>query len=274
MNCDNPLKPPIYLILEFLHDLFENRNLGYSALNTARSALSSFIEIDNCPVGKHKLVQRFMRSVYLKKPSLPKTSITWDVEVVLDYLKTLSPVRSLSLKDLTLKLTMLLLLLSGSRGQTILALNVKNMSLSYSRAKFVLGDLLKTSRPGHHLGELKFKAYAPDRRLCVLTVLKEYLKRTLDVRGTTSQLLLTFKAPHKAASRDTIRRWTREILTRAGIDMTMFTPHSTRAASTSCAAMKLSLDTILKTACWSQKSTFQRYYHKKIVKEFGDAILN
>ena len=270
----NYLSPSLGFVLEFLHDLFESRNLGYSALNTARSALSSFIEIDGQPVGKHKLVQRFMRSAFLKKPSLPKTNVTWDVDIVLAYLRTLAPVKRLSLKELTLKLTMLLLLLSGSRGQTIMALNVRNMTLSYSKAKFVLGDLLKTSRPGHHLGELTFKAYAPDRRLCVITVLKEYLRRTLDLRGTTLQLLLTFKAPHKAASRDTVRRWTRGVLRNAGIDMTNFTPHSTRAAATSCAAQKLSLDTILKTACWSNESTFQRYYHKRVMKNFGDGILN
>ena len=159
------LQPPVHAVLDFLLHLFNSRNLGYSAINTARSALSTFITIDNVPVGQHRLVVRFMRSVFLKKPALPRNSVTWDVDIVLQYLRKLSPVRSLSLKDLTNKLTMLLLLLAGARGQTILAFNVKNMSLSYSKVSFAIGDILKTTRPGAHLSEITYKGYAPDRRI-------------------------------------------------------------------------------------------------------------
>ena len=42
-------------ILCFLHELFK-RNLGYSAINTARSSLSSFLEIDGKPAGQHHLL--------------------------------------------------------------------------------------------------------------------------------------------------------------------------------------------------------------------------
>ncbi len=43
----------------------------------------------------------------------------WDVCIVLDYLGSLSPNPSLSLKDLTLKAAMLLALLTGQRCQTL-----------------------------------------------------------------------------------------------------------------------------------------------------------
>ena len=49
-------------VLEFLHTQL---HLSYSALNTARSALSCVISIDNVPVGQHPLVCRFVNS-YLK----------------------------------------------------------------------------------------------------------------------------------------------------------------------------------------------------------------
>ena len=67
------------------------------------------------------------------------------------------------------KLVMLLLLLSGHRGQTIHLLEVRNMSLSFSRATFQLGEPLKQQRPGKHVKELAFKGYAPDHRLCMVT---------------------------------------------------------------------------------------------------------
>ena len=53
------------------------------------------------------------------RPVLPKYSEIWDVNVVLNYLKTIDLSTSLTLKQLTLKLTMLLCLTTGQRGQTL-----------------------------------------------------------------------------------------------------------------------------------------------------------
>ena len=38
----------------------------------------------------------------------------------------------------------------------------------------------------------------------------------------------------------------------AGIDLSLFTPHSTRSASTSAVVSKVPIDTIIKTAGWSK----------------------
>ena len=43
----------------------------------------------------------------------------WDMNMVLNYLKTFAEAASLSLKDLTIKLNILLFLTTGQRGQTI-----------------------------------------------------------------------------------------------------------------------------------------------------------
>ena len=68
--------PPVEKVLHFLTELFE-ASCGYSAPNTARSALSTFI-------------------VFHSRPTFPKYTEIWDVNVVLSYLKTLSPVAKLS----------------------------------------------------------------------------------------------------------------------------------------------------------------------------------
>ncbi|MPC41864.1 hypothetical protein E2C01_035471 [Portunus trituberculatus] len=52
----------------------------------------------------------------------------------------------------------------------------------------------------------------------------------------------------------------------AGIDLTIFSPHSTRSASTSKAALKLPLSTILSTIGWAKESTFTKHYQKPINK--------
>ncbi len=92
------VQPSISVILEYLSELFDS-NLGYSAINTTRSALSSIgITIDGFTVGAHPLIVRFLKGVYNLRPSVPRYKETWDVSIVLKYLRSLSPVASLSLK--------------------------------------------------------------------------------------------------------------------------------------------------------------------------------
>ena len=50
----------------------------------------------------------------------------------------------------------------------------------------------------------------------------------------------------------------------AGMDITIFTPHSTRSASTSKAATKVPMETVLKTGGWRNMRTFANYYNKQI----------
>ena len=91
---------------------------------------------------------------------------------------------------------MLILLVTGVRGQAAHLLNVRNMDLSYSQAVFTIGDKLKNSRPAVHAGTIKLTAFVGDRRLCVITYVKHYLRRTLDIRGVVKQLFLCIKATH------------------------------------------------------------------------------
>jgi hypothetical protein len=65
--------------------------------------------------GTHPFVTRFMKGVYEKLKPQPKYTQICDVSLVLRYLATLTPNSSLSLKNLTLKLVMLLLLVSSQR---------------------------------------------------------------------------------------------------------------------------------------------------------------
>ena len=266
-------------VLEFLLCLFlgdtTHPPLGYSGINTARSALSAILTIDQVPVGQHPLVKRFMKAVFNNRPALPKHTVTWDIDIVLQYLRGLSPLKRLSRPVLSKKLLVLLLLLSGHRGQTMQLLDIRNMTLTTSKAKFRIGDIIKTTGPGHHVNELSFKAYAPDRRLCVVRTLTQYIALTKHIRGDHTRLFLSTKKPFAPASRDTLRRWVKDILLAAGIDMTIFTPHSTRAASTSKAGQFVPLKTIIDTATWSQASTFTKYYQKPVLKKtFQDAVLS
>ena len=88
-----------------------NSGIGYSATSTARSALSNIITLANgMKFGQHPLVIRYMKGIFEIRPALPKYCEIWNVTVVLNYLKSFEHVSALSLKELTLKLTMLLCL--------------------------------------------------------------------------------------------------------------------------------------------------------------------
>ena len=126
----NPILPPVASGLNFLADLY-HKGLSYSALNTTRSALASVIVLQgNQSFGNHLLVSRFLKVTFTTRPALPKYKEMWDVNTVLEHLKTLHPAGTLPLKLLSLKIVMLMAILSGQRCQTIHALTTKDMKVS------------------------------------------------------------------------------------------------------------------------------------------------
>ena len=168
-------------------------------------------------------------------------------------------------------------LLTGQRCQSLFYMDIRNITINDAVVKFRFGDLLKQSRPGYHLKEIVVKAYLPDTRLCLVTILKEYLQRTSPHRKDITRLFVTTIKPYHAASKQTISKWIKRTLTLAGINMSLFTPHSTRSASTSAADhAKIPLQTILQTAGWSNSVTFAKFYNKPVQKEglFAEAIQN
>ena len=218
-----------------------------------------------------------MKGIFQEKLPRPKYTEIWDVSIVLSYLQSFSPVDKLFLKELTLKLLVLILLVSGQRGQTVHLLSIEHMVSVNNCYTFQIVDHLKQSRPSvkNPLVELRpFK----DETLCAITTLKEYLTRTQSLRGSESQLFISYNRPFKRVSRDTISCWVKLVLTDSGIiDTSRFKPHSTRAASMSAASnASVSLDDILHTAGWSSESTFTKFYNKPIVKEntFADKVLS
>ena len=159
-------------------DLFE-QGLGYSAMNTVRSALSQVLHSPTgVSFGELPTVKQFLKGVFQEKPTLPRYSVTWDPAILLSYLKTLSPVKELTVKMLTYKTVALLGLFSAQRCQTLYFLDIRNMVINSSTVKISIGDKLKQTKPGKHVHELEFPAYPTDICLCIVDVMKEYLERT------------------------------------------------------------------------------------------------
>lgn len=252
-------------VLDFFTILYED-GLSYSAINSARSALSAFgLIFDGKSIGTHPVTIRFMKGVYNLRPPTPKYVTTWNVSLVLDKLRSLSPVKFISLKNLTLKLAMLLCLVLAGRTQNIHLSSIKNMIAGKTSYTLQYSENLKQSRPGRNNPVAEFKAYPADRRICCVTVLKEYLHRTSRLRKDNDSLFISYVNPHGPVSRSTISRWLKTLMLTAGIDINKYTVHSIRSASVSKAKLCcVPIESILKTAGWSTEKTFARYYDKFI----------
>ena len=123
----NPVSPSLAQACEYLVHLF-NQGLGYSAINTARSALSSFILSKNgISFGQEPLVVRLMKGFFNRRPTMPRYSNTWNPDTVLDYLKNTC---TSTLKQLAFKLLMLLALATAQRCRTLHLLDISLMNLT------------------------------------------------------------------------------------------------------------------------------------------------
>ena len=246
----NVLQPSLPQACRFLRCLATS-GLGYGALNTARCALSTILPTFGCQsFGTHPYVCWIIKGSYERNPPKARYSHFWDVNKVFNLLKDWGPSSKLSLNQLSMKVTMLLLLVSSQRGQTIKNLSTEGIIVESEKVIFKMKSLLKHNRLGDRLEVIEFKAFAECKRLCVVRCLKEYLKRTEKERRH-SQLLLSFVRPFGPISRDTLARWTLRVLAYAGIDTERYGGHSTRGASTSAAKrLGVPINLILKQASW------------------------
>lgn len=256
----DPQKKSVSLAIEFLTELYHN-GYGYSAVNTARSALSA---IHN-GIGSDPMICRFMKGVFNLRPSRPRYTTVWDMSIVLDYLRSCSPARELSLLMLGAKLLMLCAIVTGHRCQTLHALTIDKdiLTISMNQAIFRVDSLLKHNSPSNPQTIIRLHSYNEDRRICVLTYLKAYLKRVKSLRAD-NKLFINTQYPHYGVCKETLSRWIRLILNKAGVDTHTFKAHSTRAASCSLAAKGVDVWHVLKTAGWKRESTFARFYNKPI----------
>ena len=245
----------VNIVLEFL-TMLHKQGLSYSAINTARSAISSVVHLDSgSSVGSHPLVQRFMKGIFNIKPNLPTYIMTWDVSTVLRYMESMNDNESLTLIDISMKLCMLIALITGQRSQTLAALDINHMFRYNDKIEFNIKTLLKQSRPSYHLKPLVIIRFE-EKKLCAFQTLIVYLEKTRSLRQS-DKLFITTHKPYKAASSDTISRWLKSFLHLAGIDTNTYKGHSVRSASTSAVkAAGVPINVIMSKAGWTNAKTF------------------
>ena len=268
--CDKRQSNPILCpINEILISLAEKYSEGkeYRTINVFRSAISStHIHIDNKPVGQHPLVIRLMKGISISRPPQPRYHTTWDVKKVTEFLSNLGDNSSLSLKQLSQKLCMLMALSCPERSSIMATLDIRYMRRYPEGIKFLHTTYRKRSHNGT-LGESIYPKFSQCSRLCPVECLSTYLEKTkqwrLSLDSMQQLLFLALKKPHRPVSSATLSRWLKEVIHLAGIKEDIFKGHSVRGASTSAAKRAgLSIGTILSMADWTNTSTFNKFYYK------------
>ncbi len=269
INCKennvDPLNASIANIIDYLVKLFKS-GLGYSSLNIVRSALSLVVKpIDGNSVGSHKLVNRFFKTVFKMAPPKRKYDTIWNAESILNLYRTWNINENLSLKFLTLKLISLFALVSGQRMQTLSLIELNNINIDNGKVTILVPHNVKTSRSGVSQPSIVFSAFPDEIKLCPVNALMRYMDVTSSVRKS-NRLFVSYEKPYKEVCVQSISRWLKMVLKEAGVDISMYSGHSYRHASTSKAlASGVNTDVIFSSAGWCDNSSvFARFYKCKV----------
>lgn len=268
-------KTTVPIVINFLTEVFDS-GAKYGTLNSYKSALSLLLgkTLDD------DRIKRFMKGVFRLRPTAPKYNLTWDPNIVLNYLAQKWPNEDLNLETLSKKTITLLALVSAHRVQTFSLIKLSNIIVHNTEIIIKIPDLIKTSRPKALQPLIKLPYFSQRPQICPARCIQTYINKTSTLRSVNNDyLFISYKKPHSKITAQRLSHWIKDTLSSSGIDTTIFTAHSTRHAATSTASrLGVSLDVIRKTAGWSESScVFAKFYNKEIVSDcnqFAEMILS
>lgn len=259
----NIFRPSLNNLLNFLTFEF-SKGASYQTLNCHRSALKMLFDVED----RNNIIKKFLRGTFRIKPVFPKYNDTWDPKMVLNYLSGFFPLSTLDFKELTYKLITLMSLITSQRIQTFSLLKITDIKKDDDSIIIITQAFLKSSAPNRPQPVLKISYFNKEKpELCVASTLVEYIERTGPLRGEVEELFITHKKPFHKATTQTLSRWIKIILEKAGVDTTRYSAYSTRHASTSAAFRKgIDIESIRKVAGWSPDSNmFARFYCRPLI---------
>lgn len=107
-----------------------------------------------------------------------------------------------------------------------------------------------------------FPSFPLNTNLCPMETLRQYEAATTTLRSDACRLFVAIREPHKQVTSSTIACWLKEMLKLTVVDISIFSGHSVRGASTSAAAgAGVTMNEIMQAADWNMESVFQKFYY-------------
>ena len=207
-----------------------------------------------------------MKGTFSVSRPLPKHSAFWNVSHVLQYLRKIDS-EMCFLKDIMHKVIMLLCLASFVCVHTISLIWKSNVHFLADKSAiiFIYKDL-KVKRPRR--SSLYSGISTLQSRQALMPCSQPETRARFLRALSQDQLFISYSPPHKPVSKDSLSRWVKNSLQFAGFEISIFTVHSVRGASSSaCRSSGLSLPFILSRADWSTDKTFKTFYNKLLLSK-------
>ena len=275
----NPIQGPVTDVINFLAELYD-AGYSYRSLNSYRSAISSTHDrVEGHPVGQHPMVARVLKGAFNSRPPKPRYTSTWKVSQVVTWLNQQNNLH-IPLLTLAMKAVTLCALSRPCRSAELASFSFQ--SLAFSPEGVSISPLAppKQCQPGRAIKEYFFPLFPENNNICPVATLQLYCDKTKQWRSLEKVkekpvVFLTSTKPYGPASSATIARWIKTVLSKSGIDTSIFKAHSIRGASTSAAAEAgISIPEILEAGDWLSQSTFERFYYRPCkASAFGTAVL-
>jgi hypothetical protein len=271
----SPTNPGCNAVCNFLTYLKNDKQFAYNTLITYKAALIQRFHTAY-PAEQVATIRKLFRGFKNLSPPTARYSTTWNLDVVLAYVEALGENCKLSFRDLSQKLVFLLASISIARVSELAGLSyIPQGKLANAWLMRRLVWKKNTSAGTKAKPVMVVPFFEANPVLCPVLCLQEYLARTGPWRAADrEELFLSVQTPHFIVSKDTIARWLKQMLSRAGIDTAIFKAHSIRSAVVAKGLQRgASMDQIMRTADWSSKHNFIRYYKREVSVESSAMFL-
>lgn len=256
----DPLEATVANLSEFFLDQFE-RGVGYTTLKGYRSSLSNVLTmVEGRPISEHAVIQRLFQSFENLRPSQPRYPEVWNVQTLLDYIVQIPA--PWSQIDLSQVLCILLMLTLIARSDDLEKISLKSIKLDDGKFLAIPRELLKQTRRGKQNPSFEALAYEPDEKLDIVRLTQKYLEMTKTQRqDDDDHLFVSVKGDGKPVGTQTLARWAKHIMAKAGIDVSKYKAHSARSAAVKAAlAQGEDVEDIIRHGRWLTNTTFEKHY--------------
>ena len=182
--------PSVKQISDFFMYLYQGLNRRPSIIDGYRTAIVDTLGPTAQHIAHNADLHRLLSSFHRDRPKTSRNLPQWNLSVVLNELtKTpFEPLKDTDLKHHTLKTAFLLALASGKRRSKIHAWVANKVSNLGQWEKVALFPSIIPA-----LTTIVGRQFKEDRTQCPVRVLRYYLDRTKDLRGSRTLLFISFK---------------------------------------------------------------------------------